>query len=169
MRKLQYESSVNPSIYEHSNIKNMIIDNKARMVGGLLFRDRIRYDLEEFNKLTPYNSYNTALDYDSVVQPIEKINLQVIKTFKCTDEYSYGYGKYICGVLKNNTTSAYYNINLIFDLIDSQGNIVDETSTSLKKMAPNATWNFKAIILDENITSWQLSNIEYNNSYNLNN
>lgn len=158
--KFAYNSMITPSKEALKQIDKHYTesDKNAQLITKIIkvINDDINY------------STNTPLDFkitsenQPYIEPIEKQDLEVIRANNCSDEY--GIGRYACGVLKNNTSLAYYGVTLTFDLIDNQGNIISETSTHLKKMAPHATWKFKAIIWDENATSWQLANIDYENS-----
>lgn len=67
------------------------------------------------------------------------------------------YCRYITGIAVNQSTTTYSIFGLTFDLYDSAGNIVGNTSDSIQNFRPGQSWRFKAMIMEESTAKYQLS------------
>ncbi len=57
---------------------------------------------------------------------------------------------YVVGVVTNHDPVQYFNVKVEFDLFDSNGQPLGETSDYNGNLAPNKGWEFRALVLEEN-------------------
>lgn len=100
-------------------------------------------------KLTYDNGYFGG--YDPSLLP----DLELIEHDSLVEEYS----RYIVGKIKNNTNETYSYVEVTISLFDDAGNQVGSTMDNVNNLAPGTTWKFDAIILEDSVASYKISDI----------
>ncbi len=67
--------------------------------------------------------------------------------------------RYIEGVVKNNGTKKANYVGITFKLYDADNNQVGTAISSMNYLDPDATWKFKAIVIEDDAKSAKLSDI----------
>ena len=57
---------------------------------------------------------------------------------------------YVVGVVTNHDPVQYFDVTVEFDIFDSAGQAVGETSDYNGNLAPNKGWEFRALVFEEN-------------------
>jgi hypothetical protein len=90
------------------------------------------------------------------VKEEQKDDLELLEGTETTkDEFT----KYIEGKIRNNTKHEYSYVQVTFNLYDDEGALVDSTLANVNNLEPGGIWKFKAIIMNEDATSFKLSDI----------
>ncbi len=79
-------------------------------------------------------------------------------------DHKFCYGEWgirsICGTLKNKTGRKLDYVQISFSLFDAAGNQIGSTFDNLSHLAPNSTWKFNAVVLDDNnVDSYKLEEV----------
>jgi hypothetical protein len=56
---------------------------------------------------------------------------------------------YVIGTVKNQTASQFFKLKIEFDLVAKNGAPAGKASDSLRNLAPKATWDFKALVVED--------------------
>lgn len=67
---------------------------------------------------------------------------------------------YIRGVVRNKSTKKLGYISVTFAVYDSSGNKLDPAETFFSDLGPGETWQYEALILDNDAASFKLTAIE---------
>lgn len=67
--------------------------------------------------------------------------------------------EYIVGTLKNESGKKTKYIQIVFNLYDEDGNVIGSAMDNINNIDPDGTWRFKAMILDDDFASFELSEI----------
>ena len=60
---------------------------------------------------------------------------------------------YVVGVVTNHDPEQYFNVKVEFDLFDADGQPLGDTSDYNGNLAPQKSWEFRALVLEENASS----------------
>ncbi|WP_027309321.1 FxLYD domain-containing protein [Caloramator sp. ALD01] len=102
------------------------------------------------------NTTNTSNQTtQKIAQKETKPDLEVLNhTFKQD-----GFNGYITGQIKNNTDKTFSYVQVEINLYDKNGQQVGSTIDNINNLEPGKTWNFKAIILEDNVHSYKIVNV----------
>lgn len=67
---------------------------------------------------------------------------------------------YACIAVKNKSNSPISNFLIVIDLYDKDGNIITDSSDSIKSFASNAEYTFKIPITRGHISHWEVADID---------
>lgn len=67
---------------------------------------------------------------------------------------------YIIGTIKNNSNSSYRYVEVDINLLDKEGNQVGSTLTNIENLEGFKNWKFKAVVIEENVSSFKIINIK---------
>lgn len=67
---------------------------------------------------------------------------------------------YACITVINKSNSSISNFLIVIDLYDKDGNIITDSSDSIKSFASNAEYTFKIPITRKHITHWEVADID---------
>jgi hypothetical protein len=105
-------------------------------------------------KAQPYESESRP-SLTTTLPPEEKA-LSLVKWN--TKIAAYG-GRYIVGIVKNNSSKEYSYVEIDFNLYDKDGNQVGSSLANINNLEPYGKWKFEAIILEDNATRIRLKGI----------
>lgn len=69
-----------------------------------------------------------------------------------------GYVRYVSGHIKNNTNKTYSYVQVSINLYDD-GTLVGSTLDNVNNLEPGATWEFKAVILQDNADQYKITEV----------
>lgn len=69
------------------------------------------------------------------------------------------YFSYVTGHIRNNTSKTYSYVQVSINLYDDNGTQVGSTLDNVTNLAPGDTWEFKALITDDNATKFSVVDI----------
>lgn len=84
----------------------------------------------------------------------EVANLQVVSHDSVAEEYS----RYVVGKIKNNTSHTYSYVQVEINLYNGDA-LIGSTLDNVNNLEPGQTWEFKAIITDDNCTSYKIVDV----------
>jgi len=67
--------------------------------------------------------------------------------------------KFITGQIHNQAETKYRFVSIEFNLYDRKGVRVGSATDMITNLEPNTKWNFKALVLDKNVTSAKLEEV----------
>ena len=70
------------------------------------------------------------------------------------------YSSYIIGSLKNTTSKTYSYAQVTFNLYDADGAQIGTALDNINNWEPDGLWKFKAIILEQDVASYKLVNVQ---------
>ena len=83
-------------------------------------------------------------------------NLEVTESHFC----SLGYGlTAICGTVVNKSNRNISYVQVEINLYDRNGNTVGSTSDTIDNLDGNATWKFRAPVVDYNVDNYKINNV----------
>lgn len=83
-------------------------------------------------------------------------SLEVTESHEC----SLGYGlTAICGTVVNNSSRNISYVQVEISLYDRDGNVVGSTTDIIDNLEGNATWKFRAPIVDDNVGHYKIKNV----------
>ena len=69
------------------------------------------------------------------------------------------YSTYIVGTIKNNSGMEKGYIEVTFTLYDADGNNIGTALANTNNLKDGGTWKFEAIVLEDNVASFELNEI----------
>ena len=69
------------------------------------------------------------------------------------------YNNYIVGTIKNNSEKKKGYIEVTFTLYDADGNNIGTALANTNNLKDGGTWKFEAIVLEDNVASFELNEI----------
>jgi len=101
-------------------------------------------------------SIKTVETVETKVTPVvEKEKLEVLTSSLVKE----GYLKYVSGTVRNNSTKQYGYVQIQFNLYDKDGSQVGSAMANLNNLEPNGIWKYKAIVMDDEVTSFKLKGV----------
>lgn len=91
-----------------------------------------------------------------VSKPIYKKNGLEVLSYELKKE---DFASYIVGTVINKSKKTYKTITIEFKLYDSSGAVIGEALDTIEDLGPEEKWNFKAIVLEENVAKIILKRI----------
>lgn len=82
--------------------------------------------------------------------------LEVVEHHSCDDDLG---NRSVCGTVVNNTNRTYGYAQVEINLYDSSGALIDSTLDNINNLEPKATWKFKAMIMDDNATTYKIKDV----------
>lgn len=67
--------------------------------------------------------------------------------------------RYITGTILNKSSNTYAGFQIFFDLLDSDGAVVANTTDSIMNFQAGSKWRFKCLIIDDSAASYRFSGI----------
>lgn len=71
------------------------------------------------------------------------------------------YSKYITGNIVNTTDKELGSVDISINLYDEAGNQIGNTYDITSNLAAGGNWNFKAIVVEENFSTYEIVDITY--------
>lgn len=77
-----------------------------------------------------------------------------------TTTYVDGSSRYIQGTATNTTNVTFSSVTIWINLYDSSGARVGDTMAMVADFEPGSMWKWKALILDDSVTSYKIMRVE---------
>lgn len=100
-------------------------------------------------------SSDSGSDTEQAVKTESKPKLELLSS---TNEYA-DYVNYIVGTVRNNTSRQYSYVQVEINLYDKSGTQIGSTLANANNLEPNATWKFKAVVIEDNVASYKIKDI----------
>lgn len=88
-------------------------------------------------------------------KPSKQPDLELLESKSEND----GYGSYVVGTIKNNTSKKYKYVQVEINLYDSSNVQVGSTLANVNNLEPYGTWKFKAVIFQNNTDHFKIKEI----------
>lgn len=98
---------------------------------------------------------NLADESETDPEPVFVPDLELMEFSGETDKFN----RYVVGKIKNNTDKEYSYVQVEISLYDGEGNQVGSTLDNVNNLAAGGTWKFKAIIIEDSATKFEIKNI----------
>lgn len=134
------------------------------------------YIYNKFNKTQTYSTVvreemstvysNTGLINDSRVEKFTNTNPKILESVAITgikESYSRVNGKQTINTaitLQNKTDKPLNDIEVVINVLDKRGKIIDDMDSEVKTIEPNSDYTFNIQITDEKAASWELAEIK---------
>lgn len=83
-------------------------------------------------------------------------SLEVIEESDSSDQFN----RYITGVVVNNSEKTYKYVQVVYNLYDSNGDLVGTALDNVNNLEPHGRWRFKALTVDNDAVRYRLSSID---------
>lgn len=103
-----------------------------------------------------FETENKNLNTGSSGSTLYSNPLQVIEDGWCYGEFG---TKSVCGVIVNNGSKQKSYVQVEINLYDAQGIQIGSTMDNLNNLEPHGKWKFKALILENEATSYKIKDI----------